>query len=105
MQNELNATIEIPEALLSVYRDMAVSPVDLLKNYASGMIKEKLRKYEAENRRFSKKYACDFVEFKSRVEAMGEQENFEWEDDLMDWEFAVANIETWRRKARAVNIR
>lgn len=104
MQNELNAKIEVPASLLSIYQEMAVSPVDLLKNYASGLIKEKINKYEAEGRNFMNKYACNFEQFKARVEAMENEENFEWEDDLMDWKFAIANIDLWRRKARSVNI-
>ncbi len=98
MQNEQKEIIEIPASLLSIYREMAVSPVDLLKNYASGLIKEKINKYEAEDRNFMNKYACNFEQFKARVEAMENEENFEWEDDLMDWEFAIANINIWRRK-------
>ena len=105
MQNELNAKIEVPASLLSIYQEMAVSPVDLLKNYASGLIKEKITKYEAEDRNFMNKYACNFEQFKARVEAMENEENFEWEDDLMDWEFAIANIDLWRRKARSADIK
>lgn len=105
MQNELNAKIEVPASLLSIYQEMAVSPVDLLKNYASGLIKEKINKYKAEDRNFMNKYACNFEQFKARVEAMENEENFEWEDDLMDWEFAIANIDLWRRKARSANIK
>lgn len=28
---------------------------------------------------------------------MENEENFEWEDDLMDWEFAVENLSVWQR--------
>jgi len=31
-------------------------------------------------------------------------ENFEWEDDLMDWEFAVENLELWRKKVQEIDI-
>ncbi len=104
MQHNASSVIEIPEGLLSIYREIAVSPVDLLKNYASGVIKEKLHKYEAEDRYFTEKYACDFEQFKVRVEAMENEENFEWDDDLMDWEFAVENLNFWRQKAQAIGI-
>lgn len=47
MQKEVPTKIEIPEFLVDIYRDMAISPLDLLENYASSMIKNKISKYEA----------------------------------------------------------
>jgi hypothetical protein len=105
MEKELNEKIEVPESLLSIYREIAVSPVDLLKNYASSVIKEKINKYKDENRRLMSKYGCSFEQLKARVEAVENEENFEWEDDLLDWEFAIANIDFWRRKARSANLK
>ena len=29
---------------------------------------------------------------------MEKEENFEWEDDLMDWEFAFENFRYWQKK-------
>jgi len=56
---------------------MEVSPVGLLKNYG-----------------------CAFEEFKHKVEGMKNEENFEWEDDLLDWGFAVENLEYYTGKKR-----
>ena len=33
---------------------------------------------------------------------MEHEENFEWEDDLMDWEFAVENLTLWRKRLREI---
>ena len=103
MQKELYTKIEIPESLLSIYQEMEVFPVDLLKNNALNMIKKKIIKYETEDRNFRENYACNFEKFKARIEAMDNEENFEWEDDLMDWEFAVTNLKLWQRKERMVS--
>ena len=46
----------------------------------------KITKYETEDRCFREKYACDFEKFKSRVKAMENEENFEWEDDRFERE-------------------
>lgn len=105
MEKELYTKIEIPESLLHIYKDMAVSPVYLLRNYALNMVQEKINKYGAEDRHFIKKYNCSFEEFKARVDAMENEENFEWEDDLMDWEFAVANIKSWEQKKENIDFK
>jgi len=103
MQKEIHTKIEIPTSLLSIYQEMAVSPVDLLKNYALGVIRNKIVKYETEDRDYRKKYACDFEQFKARLTAIENEENYEWEDDLMDWEFAVTNLQIWRGKEQMVH--
>ncbi len=98
MQTNLVESLEIPKFLLTFYQEAAISPADLLKNYAMNHILSKIHKYEAENNLFKKKYSCNFKEFKDRIEHMENEENFEWEDDLMDWEFAVKNLALWKRK-------
>ena len=40
----------------------------------------------------------NFREFEVRIENMENEENFEWEDDLMDWKFAVENLIYWQKK-------
>ncbi|MCP4400340.1 MAG: hypothetical protein GY801_23910, partial [bacterium] len=87
---------ELSDTLVQLYQEMAVSPVTLLTNYALSHIHTKIQKYTVENAHFEKKYGETFQEFKSRVDAMEDEEHFEWEDDLMDWEFAVENLMLWR---------
>jgi hypothetical protein len=94
--------LEIPTSLANLYQEMAVSPIMLLKNYALTHIYTMIQKYEVENTYFEKKYGCTFQEFKTKVERMENEENFEWEDDLMDWEFAVENLVVWKHKAEEV---
>lgn len=37
-----------------------------------------------------------------KVGSMEKEENFEWEDDLMDWEFAFENFRYWQKKAHEI---
>jgi len=105
MQHNIIESVEIPKFLLTFYQEAAISPADLLKNYALNHILSKIHKYEAEDNLFRKKYSCNFEEFKAEIENMEHEENFEWEDDLMDWEFAVENLAVWKRKQQLFGIR
>ena len=89
---------EIPETLVRLYKDMAVSPVMLLKNYALTYISGMIQKFDLENRSFEQKYHCTLPEFQARLDAMEDEEHFEWEDDVMDWEFAVENLRLWTQR-------
>jgi len=57
----------------------------------------KLSRYEAEYALFEKKYQGSLESFRTRLDKNG-QENFDMEDDLMDWEFAAASINWWRAR-------
>ncbi|MDR4507418.1 MAG: hypothetical protein MRJ65_04120 [Candidatus Brocadiaceae bacterium] len=71
----------------------------LLKNYALNLVNGKIQKYEVEKSCFEKKYGQSLEDFRRKLDAMENEENFEWEDDLNDWEFAVENLKYWKRKA------
>ena len=90
---------EIPDKLMNIYQEMEVSPVGLLRNYALNLVKGKIQKYEVEKSCFEKKYSQALEEFRRKIDVMEDEENFEWEDDLNDWEFAVENLRYWKRKA------
>jgi hypothetical protein len=36
---------------------------------------------------------------------MVNEENFLWEEDVMDWEFAAVNLKPWRRKEGKIGYR
>ena len=102
MSTDIKEKFEISDMLRNIYMEMEVSPIGLLKNYALNLILNKINKYEAENAFFEKKYGCKYEEFKHKVESMEKEENFEWEDDLMDWEFAFENFRYWQNKAHEI---
>jgi hypothetical protein len=93
---------EIPAILKNIYKNMDISPVGVLKNYALTVIYGKINKYEIESKHFEKKYGYTFQEFKKKIEAMEEEENSEWDDDLLDWQFACENLLYWRKKLEEI---
>ncbi len=99
MTIHIKKDFEIPDELMSIYQEMEVSPVGLLKNYALNLVHGKIHKYEVEKSCFEKKYGQSLEDFGRKVDATENEENFEWEDDLKDWEFAVENLKYWKKKA------
>ncbi len=94
---------KIPNSIKDVYIEMDISPVSILKKYALNIIHGKIQKYEAENMVFEKKYKCRYDDFKSKVEKIKDDEVFEWDDDLMDWEFAINNLKHWQQRYDNLN--
>ena len=92
----------IPEAINKLYSEMQISPENILKGYAISAIYRKIDKYKSESNLFARNYKCDYHQFKNRIEAMENEENFQWEDDLMDWQFAVENINYWQKKLKEI---
>jgi hypothetical protein len=100
MATNVEGTLHIPAAIRKVYSEIDISPVSLLKNYALSHIHGRIQKYEAENMFYERKYKSTFEAFKREVESTENEEDFDRDDDLMDWEFAVTNLSYWREKAR-----
>ncbi len=92
--------LNIPAPICRILNEMNVSPIELLKNYALNQIHGRIQKYEAENSLFERKYGCTLESFRRKIESATGHEDFEWEDDLMDWEFAAASLEHWRQTGR-----
>ncbi len=99
MHTTFKEDFKVPDMLRNLYREMEISPIGLLENYALNIVHSKIHKYEAEKMYFEKKYNSTFEKFKQKINKMKNAENFEWEDDLMDWEFAVKNVNYWHKKA------
>lgn len=99
MPTRLKEDFEIPDKLKDIYQEMEISPLGILKNYALSFVNGKIHKYDAEKSYFEKKYGQSLEELRRKIDAMENEENFEWEDDLNDWEFAVENLKYWKRKA------
>lgn len=58
----------------------------------------KLSRYEAECSRFKKKYGEPLESFRDMLNQKRNEEDFEQEDDLMDWEFANAALNWWQSR-------
>lgn len=92
----------IPEIINNLYSEMHISPENILRGYAISTIYSKIDKYKSESNLLERKYKCAYQQFKNRVETMENEENFQWEDDLMDWQFAVENINYWQNKLEEI---
>jgi hypothetical protein len=69
-----------------------------IKNQALMIILAKLDKYESENSFFEKKYLMTFEEFQKNIQAQTKTENFEEEDDYLDWRFTREALESLGKK-------
>ncbi len=88
------------KTLENIYNEIGLSLILPLKVYAETFITSKIHKYETENLFFEKKYNCFFEVFKRKIENIENEEDFEIEDDLMDWEFAIKNLEYWNEQLK-----
>ena len=71
---------------------------DVLREHAILLSLSRLSRYEAECSSFQAKYGESFESFRDRVNAMVSEEDFDLEDDLMDWEFAHRAHAWWRSR-------
>lgn len=88
--------VETSEAILSQfgYKDLKA----FVKRHASLLLLAKIEKYESEVRQFEDKYRTDFEALSRKVDQVEDQEDFEVEDDLLDWRFAAEALVRLRRQ-------
>ncbi|MBN1905393.1 MAG: hypothetical protein JW927_09870 [Deltaproteobacteria bacterium] len=88
--------IKTSEAIITQlgYKDIK----SFIKNQALMIILAKLDKYESENSFFEKKYLMTFDEFQKKIQAQEKRENFEEEDDYLDWRFVREALESLGKK-------
>ncbi|PIU64350.1 MAG: hypothetical protein COS84_08505 [Armatimonadetes bacterium CG07_land_8_20_14_0_80_40_9] len=67
------------------------------------IVLSKIDKYKSECAKYEKKYDCSLDALKSRIEKMEGEEEFEIEDDLMDWEFAENAKKLWQKRLEVLN--
>ncbi len=90
----------IREEIGNVFRSFGISDVQaIIKNEAIMLLLSKESKYQAEYDSFKNKYNSEFEAFKQKIEASG-KEDFEVEDDLMDWEFAHNALKNIKKQKR-----
>ena len=96
--------VQIKDAVDDVFRSFGISDVSaILENEAIMMLLTKESRYRAEYNQLKKKYNSEFEDFKTKVEASG-KEDFEVEDDLMDWEFAANALKMIEEKKRNLGV-
>ncbi|MGE5341323.1 MAG: hypothetical protein ACM3SY_07555 [Candidatus Omnitrophota bacterium] len=96
--------VQIKEEVKDVFQSFGISDMNaILENEAIMLLLSKESRYRAEYNQFKKKYNSEFDEFKIKVENSG-KEDFEIEDDLMDWEFASNALKTIEEKKRILGV-
>jgi hypothetical protein len=92
--------VEISEGIIGQlgFKDIK----SFVKNQALMMMMAKMDKYESENKFFERKYRMSFEAFRNKIEEKEEKENFEEEDDYLDWRFAREVMEGLRRQKQAL---
>lgn len=96
--------IMIRDEVKDVFDSVGVKDIaSFVENEAIMMLLSKESKYRAEYDRFKDKYNAEFEEFEKRVKE-STQEDFEIEDDLMDWEFAYHALKNIEKKKGALGV-
>lgn len=94
-------SIQFTDQVYETIRFVAVNAgmkdeADFLRQSAYWVILGKLAKYESEIHSFEAKYACTFEEFENRLRRQDETEDFEAEDDYLDWKYAHELYHQWK---------
>lgn len=62
----------------------------------------KVSRYERECAKFRSKYGQSFAEFQRRMDGTLGAENFEEENDFMEWEFAENALALWQERVEVL---
>jgi len=96
--------VVIRDEIKDVFSSVGVDDIaSFIENEAIMMLLSKESKYRAEDNFFKDKYKAEFEAYEKKVRESGE-ENFEVEDDLMDWEFAYRALKSIEEKKRGLGV-
>ena len=79
------------------------SETEALQEHAMLLCMSKISRFEAECGQFQAKYGKPFETFRNQLHNVREEEDFEVEDDLMDWEYAHSALAWWRERIEEVS--
>ncbi len=97
--SETVASNKVKTLIQSILNDGGIqSESEALKNQAWVITLSKISKYEAEIRKYKNKYKTPFTEFEKKLNKQKNEENFEIEDDYLDWKFAENSLKTWSER-------
>jgi len=77
-----------------------ISKNDALKEFSLLAALSKRDKYKVECQKFQKKYHSEFKSFENHLHSQKNIEDYEKENDLDDWEFALSSLKWWEEKIR-----
>lgn len=98
MTDKLRTTIK------TIFKDAGITSEDeVLKSQAEMITFAKLNRYEAEVNKYRNKYQTLFKEFEKQLRTQKNEENFQKEDDYLDWRFAEEALKLWNERKEVLN--
>ena len=73
---------------------------DALKEFSLLIALSKRDKYKTECQKFKHKYQMNFEHFETNLHSLKNQEDYEKECELDDWEFAKTSLNWWEQKIK-----
>ena len=74
------------------------SEIEAMRDLSITIAMSKLNGYERECERFRQKYGCSFEQMQRQLQDQTGQEDFQVEDDLLDWEYAWRALQHWQQR-------
>ena len=94
-----NKSENVKTTILDILKEAGISSeMEALKNQAWMISLAKIQKYQNEINQFQKKHQTDFEEFENKLSNQKNSENFETEDDYLDWKFAWEALKIWKAR-------
>lgn len=90
-------------SIAEILKQAGASETLALREHATLLALSKMSRYESECALFEKKYGQTFQSFQNQIMALHNEEDFQAEDDLMDWEFAQEALNWWKEKLEDIN--
>lgn len=96
-------SFQIGESLNKILKKEKINPINALKEFVIMKILGEKEKYLIEKKKFEEKYKSDFQSIEKKNHSENNKENFEIEDDLMDWEFAIESLKNLEEELIELN--
>jgi len=91
------------QSLSTILNDLGFKNIEeAALQQAELVILSKISKYKAEYSFFKNKYNSEFNLFNAELQGKSNEENFEVENDLLDWQFAARSLEKYQEQYKAL---
>ncbi len=103
-RKKVNTNDKLKATIDEILKEVGISSeVEALKNQAWMITLARIEKYQAESRQYQRKYQCNFEEFKKQLLNQKNEENFEMEEDYLDWRFAEEALKIWKERKKIIS--
>ena len=97
-------TININDELGNLLNKENINPENALKEYVTLDLLNKRDKYLSQIKAFESKYRAQFNEVEKKTHDKKNEEDFQKEEDLMEWEFAINSLNEIDNYLNKVNL-